>query len=137
MQGKARLMIMRQLKMLEFFGNMDQTLRLDRADTGREITYAGLLGLFILLLARINFMNRKPSRNKKSAREVSVQKATDSLRSQLNSQFFSDSIAVALVSFEIAKQIQYPRKQALGYNQNRLITKKMYLGAIHKEIAAY
>ncbi|WP_259069136.1 hypothetical protein HDF24_05165 [Mucilaginibacter sp. X4EP1] len=123
--------------MVKFFGNTDQTLRLGGADTGGEITYARLLRLFILLLARINFMNRKPSRNKKRAHKVSVRKVTDSLRSQLNFQFFRDSFALALLSFQIAKQIQYPRKQTFGYNPNRLTTMKMYPGAIHKEIAAY
>jgi hypothetical protein len=121
----------------EFFGNKDQTLRLDRADTGGEITYARLLGLYILLLAFINFLNRKPSRTKKRAREVSIQKAIGLVRSQLNSQFFRDSTAVALLSFQIAKQIQYSRKQALGYNPNRLITMKMYPRAINKEFAAH
>lgn len=74
-------------------------------NTGGGITYVwlfGLIGVFILLLACINFMNLSTARSEKRAREVGVRKAVGSLRSQLITQFFTESIAVALLSFLFA-----------------------------------
>ncbi len=70
-------------------------------NTGGEITYVwlfGLIGVFILLLACINFMNLSTARSEKRAREVGVRKAIGSLRSQLITQFFTESISVALLA---------------------------------------
>ena len=60
------------------------------------------IGLFVLLLACINFMNLSTARSEKRAREVGVRKAIGSLRHQLISQFFTESILVAVFSFIIA-----------------------------------
>jgi putative ABC transport system permease protein len=70
-------------------------------NTGGEITYVwlfGLIGVFILLLACINFMNLSTARSEKRAREVGVRKAIGSMRSQLITQFFTESISVALLA---------------------------------------
>jgi putative ABC transport system permease protein len=77
----------------------------DGVNTGGEITYVwlfGLIGVFILLLACINFMNLSTARSEKRAREVGIRKAIGSLRSQLIMQFYTESIAVALLSFLFA-----------------------------------
>ena len=74
-------------------------------NTGGEITYVwlfGLIGVFVLLLACINFMNLSTARSEKRAREVGVRKAIGSLRSQLITQFFTESISVALLAFLFA-----------------------------------
>ncbi|MXV51946.1 FtsX-like permease family protein [Pedobacter sp. HMF7647] len=74
-------------------------------NTGGQITYIwlfGLIGVFVLLLACINFMNLSTARSEKRAREVGVRKAVGSLRSQLIMQFFTESIAVSLLSFLFA-----------------------------------
>jgi putative ABC transport system permease protein len=57
------------------------------------------IGVFVLLLACINFMNLSTARSEKRAKEVGIRKAIGSLRSQLIRQFFSESIVVALVAF--------------------------------------
>jgi putative ABC transport system permease protein len=59
----------------------------------------GLTGIFILLLACINFMNLSTARSEKRAKEVGVRKAIGSLRSQLIKQFLSESLLLALLAF--------------------------------------
>ena len=62
----------------------------------------GLIGVFVLLLACINFMNLSTARSEKRAKEVGIRKAVGSLRGQLIGQFFSESFLVVVVSFLVA-----------------------------------
>jgi ABC-type lipoprotein release transport system permease subunit len=74
-------------------------------NTGGDITYVWLfcvIGIMVVLLACINFMNLSTARSEKRAREVGVRKAIGSLRSQLIAQFFTESIAIAGLSFVFA-----------------------------------
>ncbi|MCE6992426.1 ABC transporter permease [Dyadobacter sp. CY323] len=58
-----------------------------------------IVGLFVLLLACINFMNLSTARSEKRAKEVGIRKAVGSLRSQLIGQFFSESFLVVTIAF--------------------------------------
>ncbi len=58
-----------------------------------------VIGVFVLLLACINFMNLSTARSEKRAKEVGIRKTVGSLRSQLIGQFLSESMLVAFVSF--------------------------------------
>jgi putative ABC transport system permease protein len=60
------------------------------------------IGAFVLMLACINFMNLSTARSEKRAREVGVRKSMGSARSQLISQFFSESYLVVLLAFVLA-----------------------------------
>jgi putative ABC transport system permease protein len=62
----------------------------------------GIIGVFVLLLACINFMNLSTARSEKRAKEVGIRKAVGSLRSQLIWQFLSESVLVAFLSFILA-----------------------------------
>ncbi len=62
----------------------------------------GIIGVFVLLLACINFMNLSPARSEKRAKEVGIRKAVGSLRGQLIGQFFSESLLVTLLAFLLA-----------------------------------
>jgi putative ABC transport system permease protein len=62
----------------------------------------GMIGVFVLLLACINFMNLSTARAEKSAREVGIRKTMGSLRSQLVRQFMSESLAVVCVAFVLS-----------------------------------
>ncbi len=71
-------------------------------NTGGRIQYVwlfGIIGLFVLLLACINFMNLSTARSEKRAKEVGVRKAIGSDRSQLIIQFFSESFLVVILAF--------------------------------------
>ena len=59
----------------------------------------GIIGVLVLLLACINFTNLSTARSEKRAKEVGVRKAIGSVRGQLMSQFFSESLLVVLFSF--------------------------------------
>jgi len=59
----------------------------------------GMIGVFVLLLACINFMNLSTARSEKRAKEVGIRKAVGSLRGQLIKQFFCESFLIATFSF--------------------------------------
>lgn len=58
-----------------------------------------IIGVFVLMLACINFMNLSTARSEKRAKEVGIRKTVGSLHSQLIGQFLSESVLVALISF--------------------------------------
>ncbi|MFT3678999.1 MAG: ABC transporter permease [Ferruginibacter sp.] len=59
----------------------------------------GIIGIFVLLLACINFMNLSTARSEKRAKEVGIRKAVGSLRHQLIGQFFSEAILISFIAF--------------------------------------
>ena len=61
-----------------------------------------IIGVFVLMLACINFMNLSTARSEKRAKEVGIRKTVGSARGQLIRQFLSESVLVALVSFVFA-----------------------------------
>ena len=67
----------------------------------------GVIGVFVLLLACINFMNLSTARSEKRAKEVGIRKSVGSMRSQLIKQFFCESIVVALLAFVVAIGLVY------------------------------
>jgi ABC-type antimicrobial peptide transport system permease subunit len=62
----------------------------------------GVIGLFILLLACINFVNLSTARSEKRATEVGIRKSIGSKRSQLIFQFLSESLLIVFLSFIVA-----------------------------------
>jgi putative ABC transport system permease protein len=72
---------------------------------GGQIQYVwlfGTIGVFVLLLACINFMNLSTSRSEKRAKEVGIRKTVGSSRGQLIGQFFCESVVVALLAFAVS-----------------------------------
>jgi len=70
--------------------------------TGGLIQYVwlfGIVGIFVLLLACINFMNLSTARSEKRAREVGIRKAVGSARWQIIRQFFGESLFVVVIAF--------------------------------------
>jgi len=68
----------------------------------RNVWMFGIIGVFVLLLACINFMNLSTARSEKRAKEVGIRKAVGSVRSQLIGQFFSESLVVSIGAFIIS-----------------------------------
>ena len=58
----------------------------------------GIAGIFVLLLACINFMNLSTARSEKRAREVGIRKTLGSVRWQLIKQFYTESLLVSLIA---------------------------------------
>ena len=77
-------------------------------NTGGAIQFVwmfAIIGIFVLLLACINFMNLSTARSEKRAKEVGIRKTLGSLRKQLISQFFSESLLVAVFAFLLSTVI--------------------------------
>lgn len=71
-------------------------------NNGGKISYVKMfatIGIFVLLLACINFMNLSTARSERRAKEIGIRKTVGSLRAQLISQFLCESVLVALLAF--------------------------------------
>jgi len=71
-------------------------------NTGGRIQYVwlfGIIGVFVLLLACINFMNLSTARSEKRAKEVGIRRAIGSVRLQLIYQFFVESLLIVAIAF--------------------------------------
>lgn len=62
----------------------------------------GIIGVFVLILACINFVNLSTARSEKRAKEVGIRKAIGSLRGQLIQQFLGESLLLVSVAFVIS-----------------------------------
>jgi len=61
-----------------------------------------LIGLFILLIASINFVNLTTARSAERAKEVGIRKVIGAVRFQLTRQFLSESVLLCLIAFVLA-----------------------------------
>ena len=62
----------------------------------------GIIGVFVLLLACINFMNLSTARSERRSKEVGIRKAVGSVRKQLITQFLSESTVIAAIALILA-----------------------------------
>ncbi|MBC7935269.1 MAG: ABC transporter permease [Rhizobacter sp.] len=93
---------------------------------GGKIEYVKMfatIGLFVLLLACINFMNLSTARSERRAKEIGIRKTVGSRRMQLISQFLCESILVSFIAFILALVIV----QLLLPWFNEVADKKMYI----------
>lgn len=73
--------------------------------SGGRILYVrlfGIVGVFLLLIASINFMNLSTARSAQRAREIGVRKTVGASRWTLASQFLGESIVKVLIAFLLA-----------------------------------
>jgi putative ABC transport system permease protein len=95
-------------------------------NVGGRIEYVrlfGIIGIFVLLIACINFMNLSTARSEKRAREVGIRKAVGSPRKQLIIQFLSESMFTAFLAFLLSLvlvQVLLPYLKDLGFEHIRL-----------------
>jgi putative ABC transport system permease protein len=66
------------------------------------VWFCGIIGVFVLILACINFMNLSTARSEKRAKEVGIRKSIGSYRTQLIYQFYSESFLVSFLSFVLS-----------------------------------
>ncbi len=74
-------------------------------NVGGAIQYVwmfAIIGIFVLLLACINFMNLSTARSERRAKEVGIRKTVGSLRRQLIAQFFSESLLTVFFAFALS-----------------------------------
>lgn len=71
-------------------------------NTGGRIEYVrlfGVIGVFVLLIACVNFMNLSTARSQKRAKEVGIRKTVGSVRQQIIGQFLSESMLTSFIAF--------------------------------------
>lgn len=94
-------------------------------NTGGRIEFVwlfGIIGVLVLVLACINFMNLSTARSEKRAKEVGIRKSVGSMRSQLISQFFSESIVVSLLAFIVSLGLVYLALPAFNQVADKRVT---------------
>jgi putative ABC transport system permease protein len=83
----------------------------------------GIIGILVLLIACINFMNLSTARSEKRAREVGVRKAIGSQRSDLIFQFLTESFLITFIAFVLSifiVQLVIPTFNNLAGNNIRI-----------------
>ena len=73
----------------------------------KYIRFFGLIGLIVMVLACINFMNLSTARAEKRVKEIGIRKTIGSSRKQLIYQFFSESITIAFFALGVALLLSF------------------------------
>jgi putative ABC transport system permease protein len=108
----------------------------DWVNVGGKISYIwlfGFIGIFILLIACINFMNLSTARSEKRAKEVGIRKVAGSRKADLVLQFLSESVLTAFLAFLLSivlVQILLPYLKDLGFEHIRFDPGNVFLLAI-------
>ncbi|RFZ84475.1 ABC transporter permease [Mucilaginibacter terrenus] len=98
----------------------------DGKNVGGMIEYVRLftvIAIIILLIACVNFMNLSTARSEKRAKEVGIRKTLGSDKKQLITQFFFESIILALIAFVLAIGFVF----LLMPSFNTLVNKQLHL----------
>jgi putative ABC transport system permease protein len=116
--GVTHLLFLQSLQQWHLYGDYKEW----KNDGGR-IEYVRLfsvIGIFVLLIACINFMNLSTARSEKRAKEVGIRKAVGSQRIQLIVQFLSESILTAFIAFLLSIlliQLLLPLLKDIGFEK--------------------
>jgi putative ABC transport system permease protein len=104
-QGNAYGYTLRPVKNIHLYSNID-----DEIEAGGDIKYVYIfvaIGIFIILIASINFMNLSTAKSAGRAKEVGLRKTFGSVRSQLIKQFLVESLIFSVLSGLIAIGLSY------------------------------
>lgn len=102
-------------------------------NTGGRIEYVrlfGVIGVFVLLIACVNFMNLSTARSQKRAKEVGIRKTIGSLRQQIIGQFLSESMLTSGIAFLFSLgliAIILPYIKDIGFDHIRLSPDNSFL----------
>jgi len=125
---KNQYLFLQPLKQVHLYGEYKNWI-----NTGGRIEYIrlfGIIGIFVLLIACINFMNLSTARSEKRAKEVGIRKAVGSRRSELIVQFLSESMLTAFIAFIFALvliRLILPLFRDLGFAHIRFDPSNAYL----------
>ncbi|NOT75391.1 MAG: FtsX-like permease family protein [Cyclobacteriaceae bacterium] len=94
----------------------------DEAEEGGDITYIyyfTAIGIFMILIACINYMNLATARSVNRAKEVGLRKVMGSQRGQLIAQFLTESVLVAMIALTISLILIYALLPAFNSLANK------------------
>jgi putative ABC transport system permease protein len=127
---KFMLAPLKKMYLHEYFGFGHPPGRIQR------VIIFSIIGIFILLIAAINYMNLSTARSARRSREIGLRKAFGSQRKQLITQFFGESIvtsiAAVIISLLIIGLLMDPFRLISGkhISANILLTGNFILGII-------
>lgn len=104
-QGNAYGYYLRPVKGIHLYSDTGEEI-----EPGGDIKYVYLfsaIGLFIILIACINFMNLSTAKSAGRAKEVGLRKTFGSLRGQLINQFLVESLIFSIISGLLAVTLVY------------------------------
>ncbi|WP_297085888.1 ABC transporter permease [uncultured Draconibacterium sp.] len=87
-----------------------QKLHLDPDESGNSqgiVFFYSMIGILILLLANVNFMNLSTSMSTKRSKEIGIRKTNGSSKGKIRWQFLSESIIVAVFAFFTALVLSF------------------------------
>lgn len=116
--------------------HFNSTLQYDLPTGNKAYTRAfAAIGIFILLLASINYMNLATARATNRSKEVGVRKVLGSTRARLVNQFLSESIVITFFSLTLA--ILMVNLILHGTNLNGLMDKELKLDFINNQLLLF
>lgn len=93
------------------------------------------IGLFVLILASINYMNLATARATKRSKEVGIKKVLGSTKGRLIGQFLSESIVITFVSLLVA--IVLVNLLIHGTGMNELLDKQLELHFLNNNLLLF
>lgn len=86
-----------------------------QTDTIQNIKNVGLLGLVIILIACINYMNLSTARSEKYAKEVAVNKTLGATRMQMVKRFYAETALMVLVAILVGYLLSFGSMGLFNY----------------------
>ncbi|HEY0652286.1 MAG TPA: ABC transporter permease [Chryseosolibacter sp.] len=100
--GRSKTLLLQPLERIRLYSELSGSYT---GQSGSSITYIyiiGTIGIFILLLACINFMNLTTAKSAQRAGEVGIRKSMGAFRTSLIRQFLGESFVIVLFSLALA-----------------------------------
>jgi len=99
-QNQVDILTLQQLKSIHLNSNLAEEVETN--GDGRIVSFLSLIGLFVLIIAWINYVNLSTAKAMERAKEVGVRKVMGAFKAQLIQQFFVESGLINLLSLVIA-----------------------------------
>jgi putative ABC transport system permease protein len=99
-ESKYTRLFLQPLTDIHLHSHLDEEIE-ENGDAGR-VTVFGAIALFILLIARINYMNLSTARSALRAKEIGIRKVSGAVRQEIIIQFLSESIVFSYIALAFA-----------------------------------